>query len=145
MVMKPGRAEALDRPAAGDMTVSTSSKQIGAVLGPAMVAAVVSESPLVQPDLYAQQIPPVVYMSGLLMLVAGLAIVRAHNRWRLDWTVLVTLAGWGLLGLGLVRMFSASAYLKSASATQPWVFMVIEAALLAAGLCITVMAYRRYP
>lgn len=28
------------------------------------------------------------------MFVAGLAIVRAHNRWAPDWTVLVTLSGW---------------------------------------------------
>jgi hypothetical protein len=32
------------------------------------------------------------------MFVAGLAIVRAHNQWVLDWTVLVTLSGWFFLG-----------------------------------------------
>jgi len=34
--------------------------------------------------LYDAQIPPVVYLSGVLMFVAGLAIVRVHNRWARD-------------------------------------------------------------
>jgi hypothetical protein len=44
-----------------------------------MVVMLVAEFPLVQPHLYDAQIPPVVYLSGVLMFIAGLAIVRAHN------------------------------------------------------------------
>src|SRR5690554_2298502 len=58
-----------------------SSKQIAGLLGPVLVVVPISEFPLVQPDLYAEQIPPVVYLSGLLMLIGGLAIVRAHPVW----------------------------------------------------------------
>jgi hypothetical protein len=47
---------------------------------------IVSEFPLVQPHLYDAQTPPVVYLSGVLMFVAGLAIARVHNRWARDWT-----------------------------------------------------------
>jgi hypothetical protein len=54
-------------------------------------------------------------LSGVLMFVAGLAIVRAHNRWCADWTVLVTLSGWLALALGSVRMFAASAYQQKAA------------------------------
>jgi len=57
------------------------SKRIAGLVGPAIVAMIVSEYPLVQPHLYDAQIPPVVYLSGVLMFVAGLAIVRAHNHW----------------------------------------------------------------
>jgi hypothetical protein len=49
------------------------------------------------------------------MFVAGLAIVRAHNRWRADWTVLVTLSGWLALTFGAARMFAASAYQQRAT------------------------------
>ena len=70
------------------------SRRIAGLLGPTMIVMIVSEFPLVQPRLYDMQIPPVVYLSGVLMFVAGLAIVRAHNRWGADWTVLVTLSGW---------------------------------------------------
>lgn len=117
------------------------SKRIGVILGPTLMAMIASEFPLVQPDLYLQQIPPVVYLSGVLMFVAGLAIVRAHNRWARDWTVLVTLSGWLLLLLGLTRMFFASAYNRGAAATQPVVFMVLEGVLFAVGLVITYRSY----
>ena len=69
------------------------SRRIAGVLGPTMIVMIASEFPLVQPHLYDAQIPPVVYLSGVLLFVAGLAIVRTHNRWRADWTVLVTLSG----------------------------------------------------
>ena len=48
-----------------------------------------------------------VYLSGALMFVTGLAVVRAHNLWVRNWTVLVTLTGWFFLLLGLLRMFAA--------------------------------------
>ena len=118
------------------------SKQIGGLLGPALVAMVVSEFPLVQPHLYDAQIPPVVYLSGALMFVAGLAIVRVHNRWSRDWTVLVTASGWFLFALGLIRMFAASAYQKNAASTHMTVFMVLETVLLLVALVITFKSYR---
>ena len=108
-----------------------------------MVAMLVSEFPLVQPHLYDAQIPPVVYLSGVLMFVGGLAIVRAHNHWARDWTVLVTLSGWFFLALGLFRMFAAGQYQQgSANAGAP-VFMVLEGVLLVFALIMTFRAYRR--
>src|SRR5215813_15339844 len=87
------------------------SKQIAGLVGPTLVAMLASEFPLVQPHLYDAQIPPVVYLSGVLMFVGGLAVVRAHNYWRRDWTVLVTLSGWFGVVLGLfeclLRVISA--------------------------------------
>ena len=118
------------------------SKSIGAIVGPTIVAMVVSEFPLVQPHLYDAQIPPVVYLSGVLMFVGGLAIVRTHNHWAADWTVLVTLSGWFFLALGLVRMFAAGLYRQGAAHTSASVFMALEAMLLVVGLIITVKAYR---
>jgi hypothetical protein len=105
-------------------TKISSSKRIGCVLGPALMAVLISEFPLVQPHLYDDQTPPVVYLSGVLMSVAGLALVRVHNLWRPDWTVLVTLSGWFLLIVGLVRMFAAyyialNAYSEELYAADP--------------------------
>jgi len=130
----------LDRPQRTDMS---SSKRIGCVLGPALMAVLVSEFPLVQPHLYDDQIPPVVYLSGVLMFVAGLALVRAHNLWRPDWTVLVTLSGWFFLILGLVRMFAAGAYQRGAASTGTGVFMVLEAGLFVVASIITFKSYKR--
>ena len=119
------------------------SKRIAGLLGPTIVAMVVSEFPLVQPHLYDTQIPPVVYLSGTLMFVGGLAIVRAHNRWMRDWTLLVTLSGWFFLTLGLFRMFAAGAYQRSSANTSATVFMVLEGLLAVLGLYMTFQAYRR--
>jgi len=108
-----------------------------------MVAMLVSEFPLVQPHLYDSQIPPVVYLSGVLMFVGGLAIVRAHNHWARDWTVLVTLSGWFFLVLGLFRMFAAGLYQRGSADTSPTVFMALEGILLVGGLIMTFKAYSR--
>ena len=121
----------------------SNSKQIAALLGPTMVAMLVAEFPLVQPHLYDAQIPPVVYLSGILLFVAGLAIVRAHNVWVRNWTVLVTLCGWFFLLLGLIRMFGAAQYCQATASTSSWVFILLESCLLVVALLITFKAYSR--
>jgi len=121
------------------------SKRIAGLLGPTIMAMLVSEFPLVQPHLYDAQIPPVVYLSGTLMFVGGLAIVRTHNHWARDWTVLITLSGWFFLALGLFRMFAAGLYRQGAANTSPTVFMVLEGGLLVCGLIMTFKAYTRDP
>ena len=35
-----------------------------------------------------------IYLSGLLTMTAGLAVVLAHNVWAADWRILITLLGW---------------------------------------------------
>ena len=35
-----------------------------------------------------------IYLSGLLTMTAGLAIVLTHSVWRADWPVLITILGW---------------------------------------------------
>jgi 1,4-dihydroxy-2-naphthoate octaprenyltransferase len=120
----------------------TNSKRIAGLVGPTIVAMIVSEFPLVQPHLYDAQIPPVVYLSGVLMFVGGLAIVRAHNHWMPDWTVLITLSGWFFLALGLFRMFAASLYQHGSAKTSATVFMILEGMLLVFGLVMTFKAYR---
>lgn len=121
------------------------SKRIAGIVGPALIAMLVSEFPLVQPHLYDTQIPPVVYLSGTLMFIGGLAIVRAHNTWARNWTVLVTLSGWFFLFLGLFRMFAAGLYQRGSKSTSPTVFMILEGILLVIALIMTFKAYSRGP
>ena len=35
-----------------------------------------------------------IYLSGLLLMTAGLALVLTHNVWRADWAVIITILGW---------------------------------------------------
>ena len=117
------------------------SKQVGGLVGPTLVAMLLAEFPLVQPNLYDTQIPPVIYLSGVLMFVAGLAVVRAHNVWARNWTVLITLSGWFFLALGLVRMFAATQYRQATQGASSVTFMVLEGCLLVVALVITFKAY----
>jgi hypothetical protein len=48
--------------------------------------------------------PGFIFFAGLLTLLAGLAIVRAHNIWAPDWRVLVTILGWVLVITGIIRI-----------------------------------------
>ena len=117
------------------------SKRIAGLVGPTIVAMTASEFPAVQPHLYDSQIAPVVYLSGVLIFVAGLASVRTHNRWVRDWTVLVTLSGWFSAALGLFRMFAASYYQRTSANTPAAAFMTVEGVLLICGLIMTFKAY----
>jgi hypothetical protein len=119
------------------------SKRIAGLVGPTIVVMTASEFPLVQPHLYDTQIPPVVYLSEVLMFVGGLATVRAHNHWASDWTVLVTMSGWFFLALGVFRMFAAGFYQRGSANTTTATFMVLEGILFVIGLVMTVKAYSR--
>ena len=44
------------------------------------------------------------YLSGLLSLLAGLAIVNLHNLWASDWRVIITVLGWLMVVGGVLRI-----------------------------------------
>ncbi|MGA7387499.1 MAG: hypothetical protein WBW99_06140 [Pseudolabrys sp.] len=44
------------------------------------------------------------YLSGLLSLLAGLAIVNLHNTWCADWRVIITILGWLMTIGGIIRI-----------------------------------------
>jgi hypothetical protein len=45
-----------------------------------------------------------VYLSGLLSLIGGLAVVNVHNSWSSGWNVVITVIGWLMLIGGIVRL-----------------------------------------
>lgn len=84
------------------------SEMLAGLLGPVLatigLAMMTSQRSL---EAMAGQMPtslPVVFLAGLLLLVAGLSIVRVHNLWVADWRIIVTLAGWFSVVGGVVRM-----------------------------------------
>ena len=86
----------------------STSEFIAGIVGPAFLAiavAILSN----RAALYAMigQIADnfaVVFLAGLLLLIAGLAIVRVHSVWGEGWTSLVTAIGWLCILGGLTRM-----------------------------------------
>lgn len=115
------------------------SKYIAGLLGPAIVAITISET--VNIHIWAGNTAAGVYLNGAMLFVAGLAIIRAHNLWVRGWPVLITLAGWFLVLLGLFRMFFPELQLEAAKHTST---VGMEAMfLLAGGIYLSYKAYLR--
>ena len=117
------------------------SRRFAQMVGPTVVAVTLPEMEFIQPNLYQGQLPSAVFAAGMLWFVAGLAIVRDHNRWVFRWPVLVTLIGWTALLGGLARMFFASSY-PSAARGGPAV-LAGEVALILIGVYLSWQGYRR--
>jgi glucan phosphoethanolaminetransferase (alkaline phosphatase superfamily) len=73
-----------------------------------------------------------VFFSGIFTLLAGLAIVRAHNVWSAEWTVLVTILGWLCVIGGIVRIIwpeRVSAFrnnaMRSENAVTAWALIAL--------------------
>jgi hypothetical protein len=86
-----------------------SSKTIAGLIGPTLLA--LGAALLLNlgsfPEM-AKQIgedPGLIFVSGGLLLVAGIAILRVHNIWTGGWPVVVTVLGWLALVGGIIRMF----------------------------------------
>ncbi len=47
---------------------------------------------------------PMIFMSGFLTLLGGLAIVNTHNVWQGGWPVIITVLGWLAIIGGITRM-----------------------------------------
>ena len=45
-----------------------------------------------------------VYLSGMLTMTAGMAIVLTHNLWVADWPTIITVLGWLMVIGGAVRI-----------------------------------------
>ena len=123
-------------PAKGQDIMQTSIF-LAALISPVMLAAALGM--LLNPDgqratmLAFLDSPPLIYLSGVLAMVAGLAILLYHNVWAADWRVIVTLLGWaGTIG-GAARMLSPAS-VKSVGAAmlnKPWVMTAGGVAWLA--------------
>jgi hypothetical protein len=85
------------------------SRMIAGLIGPTLVA--IAAAMLINigsfPAMVAQvaREPALIFLSGVLLFVAGLAILRAHNIWTGGWPVLVTVLGALAVLSGLGRMF----------------------------------------
>lgn len=117
--------------------MSATSRIIARIVGPACIALAATER--MNMGIFAAQTAPVVYLNGTLLFVAGVAIVQAHNLWGWRWTLLVTLAGWGLVVAGLARMIAPQAGQIEAGFVADLVF----AALFALGAWLSFKGYRR--
>ena len=82
----------------------TDSKKLAGLVGPAMIALGATEA--MHLDIWeaasGPAMPPLNYFNGTVLFIAGIAIVRAHNKWTMGWPVIITLAGWFGVVEGLI-------------------------------------------
>ena len=123
------------------------SKTIAGLIGPTLVAVAAalllnlgSISAVLEP---LSRDPALVLIYGIFLFVAGLAIVRVHNRWTADWSVVVTILGWLLIVGGLIRMLFPLrlAALAGNFAQNSGPMAVVAVLLLAVGAFLSFKAY----
>ena len=126
----------------------TTSERIAGLIGPTLVGmAAAMLLNLGSFPALAEQIsrdPALILVSGVLLLVAGLAIVREHNLWTGGWPVLVTVLGWLAILGGLARMLFPFQLAGIAGGLGQGTGLVVVAAivLLVVGGFLTFKAYR---
>jgi predicted membrane channel-forming protein YqfA (hemolysin III family) len=97
-------------PAKGQDTRMQSSQTIARLAGP--VFAVVGIGMLTSQAAYREMASqfvatfPLIYFSGILILIAGLAILNVHNLWVGDWRTSITVLGWVLTCIGAFRIIA---------------------------------------
>jgi hypothetical protein len=115
----------------------TNSKKIAALIGPVIIAVTISET--INVHIWAGNIAAAVHLNGSLLFLAGLAIIRSHNYWNRSWPIVITLTGWFILILGLLRMFDPEMQLQGAKQTT--MIIIVTMFVLAVGVFLTVKAY----
>ena len=111
------------------------SKLIAGFIGPLLMAMGVAM--LINRHLFPEMIGQLahnyalIFLSGVLSLLAGIAIVRVHNVWSAGWPVIITVVGWlGIVG-GVARM-----WVPQLAAPVAETFAASSTRLLIAGLVI---------
>ena len=123
------------------------SQLIARLVGP--VLCTVGIAMLVNQDGYrqiAEQFlgnPAIIYISGVLLLTAGLAILNAHPLWASDWRSLITLLGWIATMAGVWRILAPKfvPFVGGAIIVNPHFFLGTGIVLLALGSFITFKGY----
>jgi hypothetical protein len=116
----------------------TDSRRIAGLLGPTLIALTASE--VVTADIWVNVPATQAYLAGCLWFVAGLSIVRAHNRWS-GWPILVTIMAWFALIGGLLRMFAPVRVQQNVP--RPATLLGIQLVLFAIGVFLSWKAYGR--
>lgn len=114
----------------------TNSRLIAGLMGPTLIAITVSEA--LNLHIWANNIPPVTYLNGMILFLAGFLVVRFHNLWTGGWPVMITLVGWVILIGGLFRMFVPD----HQQLTQRNIALAVIIVLFSIGVFLTFKAYR---
>jgi len=123
------------------------SKLIAGLIGPLLMA--LGCAMLVNREIFPVIIDQIshdyalIFVSGILLLLAGIAIVRVHNVWSGGWSVIVTLFGWLAIAGGLARMWmpQMAGPIANTFTANPVVLIAPAVVLLALGGFLSYKAY----
>lgn len=115
------------------------SKSIAKIVGPTLIVMIFSEMKIWNPTLYDTQIIPLIYLNGVLLFIAGLAIVKSHNIWTFNWQIILTIVGYLGIVVGLFRMLFPQ--VQKGKFENNNSILLIEIFLILVGLFLTFKAY----
>ena len=120
---------------------------IARLIGPAFVAVglgVLANGPFYTAlILEAVHSPTLIYFSGLMALVPGLAILNVHRSWS-GWPVIITIIGWLMVIGGVIRLVlpATTATLTSDLYSKPFVLLIVALVVLVVGAYLCFEGYR---
>jgi hypothetical protein len=119
----------------------------GSILGPELAAifAIFTSQAWNMAFSFFQALRALIFLSGVLLFIAGVAIVRVHNCWTPDWSVLVTALGWLAVASGIARMLFPIQLGSMAEGLRRsgGLFLASALVLLAVGAFVSFKAYGR--
>lgn len=115
------------------------SRSIAKIVGPTLIVMVFSEMRFWNPTLYDRQIVPLIYLNGMILFVAGLAIITQHHIWVDGWQTLVTIIGYAFMLIGLLRMLFPE--IQKTAFNNDSSIMILEVVLILIGVFLTWKAY----
>jgi hypothetical protein len=127
------------------------SKLIAGLIGPVLAAMGIAM--LINREMFPVIIDQIshdyglILLSGILSLLAGIAIVRVHNEWSGDWRIIVTLFGWLAIVGGLARMWmpQMAGPIANSFTASPAALVLAGAVLALLGGFLSYKAYTSTP
>ena len=123
------------------------AKLIGPVLLVAAIAMLTDAKDLQEMGRQFLKDRALIYVTGVLAMLGGLAIVNSHNVWIVDWPVIITLFGWAMTIGGAIRMALPSAVrsVGGMMLEHPTLIRVSGAAWVLIGAFLTYIGYFSAP
>ena len=88
--------------------------------------------------------PALIFLSGIITMTAGLAVVLTHNIWAADWRVLITIIGWLAVVGGAIRIAvpQQTIELGRTMLTNEYTVPIVMGIYVVIGAVLTYFGYR---
>ncbi|OAG39594.1 hypothetical protein AYO21_06238 [Fonsecaea monophora] len=139
----------MSAPPPASLTLSH-SHNLARLIGPTLLTISLAET--LNPHIWATSTASAVFLNGAVVFTASLATVQAHSLWRWTartqtqtqtprWAILVTLAGWAGVVVGLTRMLAPERVLEGVRRAGAGQVKVAAGVVAAFGAILTVCGY----